>query len=93
MAKPALRRGLPVLLSSLYTADVHGTEDNIYLVYISYIYGWQREYCTRSPRILLDIVPKLSKYRSITYLYTYIELKIVRYFDNENDKTITITMR
>ena len=39
---------------------------------------------------MLDIIPKLSIYRSIKeYVYIYIEPKKVRYFDNDdNDKTI-----
>ena len=41
-------------------------------------------------KLVLDIVPKLSIYRSIKLyfeVYIYIEPKKVRYFDNDNDKT------
>ena len=41
---------------------------------------------TDSIALVLDIVPKLSIYRSIK-IYI-IEPKKVRYFDNDNDKTI-----
>ena len=43
--------------------------------------------------LVLDIIPEYSIYRSTNILYIYIELKKVRYFDSDNDNTITITTR